>query len=181
MLKRIVEFTDPSDSLVATRFSLNQCVLVDAQEVAPVSWKCPDSFQGIHADLHDGDQKEVTVSPGAISMKPSGNDQTWHVDADFDTTYRNASINFSIPGKPSPAPASLTATLSGATSASPTGCSAKGVFEFPDPSGTLASPAFPCGGHQTESRDSSSADDPVDLHVFVLASLRDFSLDRQMM
>ena len=96
MLKRIVEFTDPSDTLAATRSSLEQWVPVDAQEVAPVSLKCPDSFQGIYADMHDGDQKEVTVSPGAISMKPSGNDQTWHVDADFETTYRNASFNFNI-------------------------------------------------------------------------------------
>ena len=58
--------------------------------------------RGFYADMHDDDQKEVTVSHGAIIIKPSGNDQTWQVEADFDTTYCNASINFKAPGKPSP-------------------------------------------------------------------------------
>jgi FlaG/FlaF family flagellin (archaellin) len=142
-LKRIVEFTDPSGTLAAASFPLNQWVPVDAQEVAPLSLKCLDSFRGIYADMHDGDQKEVTVFQGTITIKPSGNDQTWQVDADFDTTYCNASIDFNVPGKPSPPPVSLTATLWGATSADPTGFSTKGVLEFTDPSGTLAAPAFP--------------------------------------
>ena len=49
--------------------------------------------------MHDGDQREVTVSQNAITTQPSGNDQTWQVHADFDVTYR---ININVLGKPSP-------------------------------------------------------------------------------
>ena len=35
--------------------------------------------------MHDGDQKEATVPQYAITTKPSGNEQTWQVDADFNT------------------------------------------------------------------------------------------------
>ena len=53
VLKRIVEFTDPSGTLAATSFPLNQWVPVVGQEVALVNLKCPDSFQGVYADMHD--------------------------------------------------------------------------------------------------------------------------------
>ena len=43
--------------------------------------------------------------------EPGGNNQTWQVEADFDTTFCDASINFKISGKPSRSPVSLTATL----------------------------------------------------------------------
>jgi len=143
VLKRIVEFTDPSGTLAGASFPLNQWVPVDTREVAPLSLRCVDSFWGIYADMHDGDEKEVRVSDGALTIRPSGNDQIWQVDATLDATYCNASINFNVPGKPSPPPVSLTATLWGASSATPTGFNSKAVFEFTDPSGTLAAASFP--------------------------------------
>ena len=88
-------------------------LLVVAQEVAPVSLKCLDSFRD-----------STAVSQGAAPIEPSGNDRTRQVDADFDTA---CCINFTVRGKPSP---------SGATPANPTGFNTVVVHEFADPSST---------------------------------------------
>ena len=80
--------------------------------------------------MRGGVLKEVMVSQGAVTMELRGHDQIRHVDDDFDTILCNASINFNLLGRPSPPPVSLTATLWGTTSASPTGFSSKGIREF---------------------------------------------------
>merc|ERR1712072_1516006 len=72
---------------------------------------CPEKLQAIYADMHDGDMKEVSVSGTAMTIKPSGNNQTWVVHTKLDRQSCSASINFTVPGKPSPPPVNLLATL----------------------------------------------------------------------
>merc|ERR1712193_551206 len=74
-----------------------------------------------------------------LTIKPSGNDETWVVNAELDRDSCKASIDFNVPGKPGPPPVNLLATLW--LSSSHKG--KKTVFEFTDPSGTLAAKDFP--------------------------------------
>lgn len=61
--------------------------------------------------MHDGDQKQVTLEDGRISILPYANNETWATYADFDFQHCNASIDFNVRGKPSPPPINLTATF----------------------------------------------------------------------
>merc|ERR1712039_980659 len=99
------------------------------------------SLQAVYADMHDGDRKEVTISGTSITVRPSGNNQSWVVKSELDSTSCSASIDFNVPGKPSPPPVSLTATL-WYTSLAAT-LAGKTEFEFTDPSGTLAPASSP--------------------------------------
>merc|ERR1711963_993883 len=89
--------------------------------------------------MHDGDKKEITVSEGKVTIKPSGNNQTWVVKTELDSKSCSANIDFNVPGKPGPPPVNLTATLRYSVSAG----GKKSEWEFTDPSGTLASADFP--------------------------------------
>ena len=59
----------------------------------------------------------------------------------WDSLHCNATIDFSVPGKPNPPPVSLTATYYLAASVPPH--DSKGILIFTDPSGTIASPTAP--------------------------------------
>eukprot|EP00965_Chrysotila_dentata_P208513 6184730-Pleurochrysis_carterae.AAC.4 len=101
------------------------------------------AVSGIFADIHDGDQKKVTVDPARHSLRitPYGNDQTWAVHAKLDPIFCNASVNFNVPGKPGPPPVALSATIWHMSKAkSP---SSKKSVEFTDPSGTLGKAGSP--------------------------------------
>lgn len=101
---------------------------------------CPNNFHAVFADMHDGDKKEVSVSGKTMTIKPSGNNQTWIVKTGFDDDNCVANnVDFSVPGKPGPPPVNLTAALWLVEST--TGY--KKEFEFTDPSGTLAAKNFP--------------------------------------
>jgi len=100
---------------------------------------CPDKLQAVYADMHDGDQKEITISGTSLTIKPSGNNQTWTVTSEVDVKSCSASIDFDVPGKPGPPPVNLTATLWNILSSQGT----KTEFEFTDPTGTLADKDFP--------------------------------------
>mmetsp|Transcript_115132 Transcript_115132/g.221882 ORF Transcript_115132/g.221882 Transcript_115132/m.221882 type:complete len:107 (+) Transcript_115132:2-322(+) len=89
--------------------------------------------------MHDGDKKEVVIAGTSMTIKPSGNDETWVVHSQVDPDSCSASIDFNVPGKPGPPPVPLTASLLYTTSATKT----KTEFEFTDPSGTLAAASFP--------------------------------------
>ena len=67
--------------------------------------------------------------------------QTWTVKADLDE-FCGATVNFNVPGKPSPAPVPLAAHF-WHLSAAATSHGSKNSLEFTDPSGTLAVPGFP--------------------------------------
>lgn len=100
---------------------------------------CPQHFQSVFADMHDGDKKEVTVSGTSMIIKPSGNDQTWVVKTALDRKSCSAIIDFNVPGKPGPPPVNLTATFWESFGQE----GHKSEFEFTDPSGTLAPKVFP--------------------------------------
>jgi len=74
------------------------CALVDGDIVV---------FQ----DMHDGDQKQVTLEDGRLSILPYANNETWATYSDFDDNSCSASIDFNVPNKPSPPPINLTATF----------------------------------------------------------------------
>jgi len=135
--KTVVEFTDPSGVLAAKDFPLNHWV-EEAKEDAAF-FRCTHSLKAIYADMHDGDKKEITITGTSLTIKPSGNNQTWEVKSEFDQKSCTASINFNVPGKPGPPPVNLQATLMSIWSATGT----KTQFEFTDPSGTLAAPSVP--------------------------------------
>merc|ERR1712217_660047 len=136
-------FTDPSGTLAARGFPLNRWV--DISEVAhrKPSGICPTSLQAVYADMHDGDRKEVIVSGTMITVRPSGNNQSWVIKSELDATSCSASIDFNVPGKPSPPPVSLTATFWYTSSATTLAKEEKTEFEFTDPSGTLAPAGYP--------------------------------------
>jgi virulence-associated protein VagC len=135
--KTVLEFTDPSGKLAAKAFPLNHWVQEAKGDVA--SFECTKSLKAIYADMHDGDKKEITIDGTALTIKPSGNNQTWVVKSEVDTKSSTASINFNVPGKPGPPPVNLRATLMSISSTKDT----KTEFEFTDPTGTLASPSTP--------------------------------------
>jgi len=93
----------------------------------------------VFQDMHDGDQKQVTLKDGQLSILPYGNTQTWSTSATFDFRHCNASIDFNVPNKPSPPPINLTATF---WSLSSFGDSKLSVI-FNDNTATLAPAATP--------------------------------------
>ena len=83
-------------------------------------WPCSD-FTAVNADMHDGDQKEVVVTGTSMTITPSGNSESWVVNAVFDPREELLHESYCH-------------------------CSAhmyagsKKVLEIADPSGTIASP-----------------------------------------
>eukprot|EP00929_Paragymnodinium_shiwhaense_P107777 TRINITY_DN74138_c0_g1_i1.p1 TRINITY_DN74138_c0_g1~~TRINITY_DN74138_c0_g1_i1.p1 ORF type:complete len:285 (+),score=66.38 TRINITY_DN74138_c0_g1_i1:86-856(+) len=140
--KSVFEFTDPSGTLAKADFPLNQWVeLPKEDEEAAAKLTCPELDSVVFADMHDGDKKAVSMMGSKMTIKPSGNDQTWTVEADVDLKKCQASVDFNVPGKPGPPPVPVTLTW-GKLSDDKSKTS-KSVFEFTDPSGKLAAPGFP--------------------------------------
>jgi len=140
MRKRSFVFTDPSGTLVDdATFPLNQWVEEETDRVAVSKIKCPTKLNAVFADMHDGDKKEVTIFGNSMTIKPSGNDQEWTVNAKLDRKSCTAVIDFNVPGKPDYPPVNLTATFWGEYARH----SLQNTFEFTDPSGTLAHADFP--------------------------------------
>eukprot|EP00939_MAST-03C_sp_MAST-3C-sp1_P001377 g1377.t1 len=98
-----------------------------------------DGVNAVFNDMHDGDSKMVTAVGGKLLIEPHGNNQTWRIEADLgeDCT---ATVDFDVPGKPSPPPVKLFATFWKMQAANDNGKS-KLAVEFTDPSGTIAPPA----------------------------------------
>jgi hypothetical protein len=105
----------------------------------PVASFCPDKLQAVYADMHDGDQKEIQISGTSLTIRPSGNNQTWVIESEIDPAFCSASVNFHVKGKPNPPPVDLQATLWYASSYE----GVKTLFGFTDPSGKLAPKNFP--------------------------------------
>lgn len=100
--------------------------------------ECPDKINAVFADMHDGDQKEVTIDGTSVEIKPYGNDQKWHVTSVLNVDSCSASVDFNVPGKPNPPPVNLLMTLWCAAAKFKEGTFEKATFEFSDPSGKLA-------------------------------------------
>jgi len=105
----------------------------------------PDGAGGVFADLGDGDEKHISFSPdGAMTITPHGNNQTWQVNAMLSTDFCNATVDFHVPGKPSPPPVKdLTATIF-VMAALDDGAD-KLMVQWTDPSGFLSPPTYPIG------------------------------------
>ena len=80
--------------------------------------------------MHDGDEKIVTITATTIQIDPWLNNQTWSVRAPIaaDCT---ASIDFRVPGKPSPPPCALKASVAALGAR-------RAAIVFTDPSGTIS-------------------------------------------
>lgn len=146
------EFTDPTGQLAPPDQPLNFWTMDKWPKPADPASKaarlmadaqvrqeaCLDRDVVVH-DMHDGDEKELRTDNGALHITPYKNDQRWSVDAKFNDKCI-ASVNFQVPGKPSPPPVPLAAQVWGMASIAGAD---KNVLEFTDPSGTLASPIQP--------------------------------------
>lgn len=139
-IKSTVVYTDPSGTLADDpTFPLNQWV--EEESVAnSTRFKCPEKFEAVFADMHDGDMKSISIKGEKMVIKPSGNDQEWIVNAKFDPESCSASVDFNVPGKPDFPPVPLLATFWMEYSVR---MLAQSAFEFTDPSGTIATPAMP--------------------------------------
>ena len=87
--------------------------------------------------MHDGDQKQISVTDGVLTILPHGNNQTWVVKSPILASENScsASIDFNVPGKPGPPPVNLTAVLQQAYGSSSWGTR---TVIFYDPTGTIA-------------------------------------------
>merc|ERR1712070_732334 len=79
-MKTEFEFTDPSGTLAEPEFPLNRWVELKAG-LEEAAFHCPRQLSVVYAYMHDGDKKAVTVQGSKLQIKPSGNDETWVVDA----------------------------------------------------------------------------------------------------
>jgi len=104
---------------------------------------CPTytKLKTVFHDMHDGDQKIVSLNGSKMTIKPYGNNQTWVVHADMRSDC-SASIQFNVPGKPNPPPVALKATLYTMTNPGSPSMS-KPIIQFTDPSGTIAPKSVP--------------------------------------
>jgi len=121
-----------------------------------------NSGEFIVADMHDGDQKAISISeeqcfpgpcsPGSdgvsiMTIKPHANNQTWVVQVELHSSTNDVSgvVDFNVPGKPGAPPCNLTVTLmteyGGSSGKFGHG---KRTLEFTDPTGTITKdPTFP--------------------------------------
>ena len=95
--------------------------------------------QAVFADMHDGDQKQLTIDGDSLTIKPFGNNETWVVNTQI-SAMCTATIDFNVPGKPNPPPISLLGTIW--QMASKSGYVKRSV-EFTDPTSTLAPAKMP--------------------------------------
>jgi len=69
---------------------------------------------------------------------------TWIIDSVYDPNTESAMVDFRVPGKAGPPPVPLLATAFRMQGIGPTGHAIeKSIWEFTDPSGTLAPPGYP--------------------------------------
>lgn len=137
--KTVFEFTDPSGTLDDPTKPLNHWVQL-GQLSQRGRLACPRRFHGVFADMADGDQKEVTIHGRSMTIKPSGNEEVWTVNAVLDHRCE-AVIDFNVAGKPNPPPVNLTARFWEATRMKTREREQKILFEFTDPTGTLGEDA----------------------------------------
>jgi hypothetical protein len=99
-------------------------------------------------DMHDGDQKRVSLDGHKLSIGPHSSAESWTVHAALDAGC-TAEVDFRVPGKHEPPPHPLLATLAS---------HANGALSivFTDPSGKLAPPSVPLNAWVT-ARDGAHA------------------------
>ena len=100
-------------TLCLTALLIASCLASPQFKPKPKPTKCAikDGDTLYFQDMHDGDQKQVTLKDGKITITPHGNDQTWTTTSDFDETKCSVLVDFNVPNKPNPPPIKLTATF----------------------------------------------------------------------
>merc|ERR1712032_139949 len=118
---------------------------------AAVAQSC-DLKEGVYADMHDGDEKVVSISDGAMTITSANQTQTWEVKTTFDCSTHKAMVDFDVPGKADHPPVPIQATLYTSFSAA----AEKNTFVFTDTSGQLVEDAtFPLNQWVQESAKTS--------------------------
>ena len=92
----------------------------------------------IVADQHDGDMKQISYDGSTLIILPYGNNETWIITADLEADC-TAMVNFNVPGKPSPPPVELKATVYDLTTPATDGALA--AIGFTDPTATISNDA----------------------------------------
>ena len=137
LASRTLEFTDPTATIAPSKTQpVNQWV----SNVSTQGHSCElkGAFTGVFQDMHDGDEKHVELlQNGMLKITPYANNETWVVVAFFDHVNNVATIDFDVPGKPSPPPVPLVARLWELSSCDERSAR-KPVFQFTDPSGVVA-------------------------------------------
>jgi len=87
----------------------------------------------VFADMHDGDEKVVSISDGSMTITSANATQTWKATTDFDCATRTAMVDFDVPGKDDHPPVPIQATMYKSLSAD----SRKTTFVYTDTSGQL--------------------------------------------
>merc|ERR1712032_509423 len=106
---------------------------------AAVAQSC-DLKEGVYADMHDGDEKVVSITDGAMTITSANRTQTWRVETTLDCSTHKAMVDFDVPGKADHPPVPIQATLYTSLSAA----AEKTTFVFTDTSGQLVDDAtFP--------------------------------------
>ena len=97
------------------------------------------------ADMHDGDEKDVSVSTkdGKWYLTLSQETPRWHLTTELDAKTSTALVDFSKSAKPDRPPVPLQATVR-------TASGGRVLIEWTDPSGTLnPDPAYPLNAWMT--------------------------------
>jgi len=143
--KVVLEFNDPSGTVDSATKPLNHWVDLSRKN-PPTLRECPTSLDAVFADMGDGDMKQIKIDGTSLTIKPFGNDQVWEVNTVLDSNCQ-AVVDFKASGKPAYPPVDLLATFWHATTYRLSHHRArsltKTVFEFTDPSGTLAASDAP--------------------------------------
>lgn len=111
--------------------------LLAASFAVAASHSCFDGTSTIMVDMHDGDNKKVTIAGEKLTIVPAKNNQTWKVETKLDTKFCNASIDFRVPGKPGSPPCAITGTFWDLMQANSRTKKAVLALEFTDPTGQL--------------------------------------------
>ena len=137
-VKLAFEFTDPSETLAPRTQPLNMWLSPaltgpEQPSVVPLVTKringthsssdscgiyTPHGEAEIFNDMHDGDQKAVTVDKESLTIQPYANNETWVVESTLDASDCLATVDFNVPGKPNPPDKPLTMGVWGMASIS---------------------------------------------------------------
>ena len=96
----------------------------------------PHNQAEVFDDMHDSDKKAVLVKGSDLTIKPYDNKEEWVIESKF-TEGCVASVNFDVPGKPSPPPYPLTLSIWGMASIAG---AVKDAMIYTEPDAPLGSP-----------------------------------------
>lgn len=127
---------------------------------------------GLQADMHDGDQKFLSIKHHTVHVEPSDErEETWLVKALIDSQMCTGSVDFNVPGKEDHPPVPLKATFYALYGQSTLGGVMKMGTEFSDPSGTISAPEYPL--NHWVSLDATQRDERISCPTHLQATYAD--------